>query len=202
MVYSKVLLLLGAAVMTVTSSPLPEDKRHCGDMFLPNLQMSLSADNPDFSFPNTWDSDQSITVSQNAGPTDQISALVSFPSTGSGSYGCTLNIAFPDAADYPLNITGVAPTLSVYTVQTPLSSAPTWNNVVLNPGVFGTVTVASGETVSINSESCPQTSGEYGLAFVLQYASWVTGQGSVEWTEFVNDLDGAGLRGLYLTFDC
>jgi hypothetical protein len=62
--------------------------------------------------------------------------------------------------------------------------------------------VASGETVTINSEACSQTSGQYGLAFVLKYASWVTGQGSVEWTEYVNELNGAGLRGVYLSYDC
>ena len=69
MIYSKALVLLGAAVMTATSSPLPQNERHCGDLFLPNLQISLSKDNPDTSYPNTWDTDQSVTISQNAGPT-------------------------------------------------------------------------------------------------------------------------------------
>jgi hypothetical protein len=53
----------------------------------------------------------------------------------------------------------------------------------------------------INSESCNGGSGQ-GLAFVFRYADWVSGQGSVGWTEYVNALNGAGARGVYLSYNC
>jgi len=31
---------------------------------------------------------------------------------------------------------------------------------------------------------------------------WVTGAGTVGWQEYVNEIDGAGLRGMYLSYDC
>jgi len=85
-------------------------------------------------------------------------------------------------------------------VQEPIPANPTWNNIVLNPGVFGTVTVAPGMTAVINSEACP-TTAEGGLAFVFSYADWITEPASVGWTEYLG-MERVGMRGVYLTYDC
>lgn len=53
----------------------------------------------------------------------------------------------------------------------------------------------------INSRSCP-TAAEGGLSFVLEYADWQTQESSVGWTEYVNALNGAGLTGLFLNYNC
>jgi hypothetical protein len=56
--------------------------------------------------------------------------------------------------------------------------------------------VAAGQSTVINSAACT------GLAYLFGYADWVTGAGSVGWQEYVNELNGAGLRGVYLSYDC
>lgn len=53
----------------------------------------------------------------------------------------------------------------------------------------------------INSEACP-SAAQGGLAFVFGYADWQTKESSVGWTEYVNELNGAGLRGVYLNYNC
>jgi hypothetical protein len=77
-------------------------------------------------------------------------------------------------------------------------ASPTWNNVAKG-GLFGTVTVLAGQSTVINSATCP---GAGQLAFIFGYADWITGKGSVGWDEYVNALNGAGLRGIYLSYDC
>lgn len=67
--------------------------------------------------------------------------------------------------------------------------------------LWGTVTVAKGITSYINNETCPATAGGT-LSFVFEYADWVGRPGSIEWVNYVNAMNGAGLRGVYLTFDC
>jgi len=82
--------------------------------------------------------------------------------------------------------------------------SPTWNNIInnINSGALGTVTmVDGGMSAVINSETCP-TSEEGGLAFVVGYASWVEGEGSVGWSEYINALDGEGLKGFWINYDC
>jgi hypothetical protein len=89
----------------------------------------------------------------------------------------------------------------VYTVPTPLPANPTYNNIHPAASLFGTVTVLSGQSAIINSRACP-TTAEGGLAFVFSYADWITQASSVQWTEYVNKLNGAGLRGVYLNYNC
>ncbi|KAI9645421.1 hypothetical protein NHQ30_006160 [Ciborinia camelliae] len=199
--------LIGAASF-VRASPVPDtlnEKRTCGTQIFPNQLVQLSQANPNTAYPNTWKTDQSVKISQdvdgNGNPTNQFSELISFPPLPAGSYGCSLYMTFP--SDYFPSITGVSPALNVYTVSTPLPNAPTYNNIqpLINSGVFGTVTPASGQSVVINTEACNGGSGQ-GLAFVFKYADWVHGQGSVGWTEYVNNLNGAGARGVYLNYNC
>lgn len=59
----------------------------------------------------------------------------------------------------------------------------------------------AGQSTVINSRSCP-TAAEGGLGFVLEYADWQTQESSVGWTEYVNALNGAGLTGVFLNFNC
>ena len=86
-------------------------------------------------------------------------------------------------------------------VPTPLPGSPTWNNIHPAASLFGTVTVLSGQSAIINSEACP-SAAQGGLAFVFGYADWETQESSVGWTEYVNELNGAGLRGVYLNYNC
>jgi len=130
---------------------------------------------------------------------DKVKQLVSF--TGPlGAYGCTLGVTFPSGYTFPI-YTGAAPTLSIYTVPEPLPASPTYNNVHINPGLFGTVTVTAGQSTVINSESCP-TNSEGGLGFVFTYPDWVTSPASIGWYEYVNKINGAGLTGVYLSYNC
>lgn len=131
---------------------------------------------------------------------DRIASLVNFIPP-SNSYGCELGITFPSDYTFP-SYTGATPTLNIYTVAEPIPSEPTWNNISpLKGSLWGTVTVAAGTSAIINSEACP-TAANGGLAFLVEYADWVTRPASVEWTNYVNAINGAGLRGLYLTYDC
>jgi len=62
------------------------------------------------------------------------------------------------------------------------------------------VTFTPGTTQVINSESCPVGGGN--LAFVFSVAGWVGGAASVDFKEYINGINGAGLAGVYLTYDC
>jgi hypothetical protein len=131
---------------------------------------------------------------------DKINALIAFPGTAVGSYGCTLHVTFPDPYTFP-TFTG-SPSeqrIDVYTVPTPLPSAPTWANIIHNDFIFGTFTAQAGLSVVINSESCPTAGG--GLAFMFSYASEVTQPESIGWTNYVNELNGE-LIGVWLSYDC
>ncbi|KAF7943060.1 hypothetical protein EAE96_011005 [Botrytis aclada] len=206
---SKTLLsLLIGATSFVQASPVPEvlnEKRTCGTQLFPNQIVQLSKANPNTAYPNTWNTDKSVKISQdadaNGNPSNQFWELISFPALPAGSYGCSLTLTFPP--DYTPSITGVSPALDVFTVSAPLPNSPTFNNISpkINSGIFGSVTSASGQSVVINTQACNGGSGQ-GLAFVFRYADWVRGQGSVSWTEYVNALNGAGARGVYLNYNC
>ncbi|CAD6454247.1 cf5b7dac-7baa-4aa0-a8d9-84ccfbafbd9f [Sclerotinia trifoliorum] len=200
-------LLIGAASF-VQTSPVPDtlnEKRTCGTQLFPNQLVQLSQANPNTAYPNTWNTDKSVKISQdidgNGNPTNQFWELISFPALPAGSYGCSLTLTFP--SDYSPTITGVSPALNVYAVSTPLPDSRTFNNISpkITPSIFGTVTPASGQSVVINSGNCNGGSGQ-GLTFVFRYADWVRGQGSVSWIEYVNALNGAGARGVYLNYNC
>jgi hypothetical protein len=53
----------------------------------------------------------------------------------------------------------------------------------------------------VNSRACP-TAAEGGLAFVFTYADWVGVPASIGWDEYINKLNGEGLRGAYLSYNC
>jgi hypothetical protein len=59
---------------------------------------------------------------------------------------------------------------------------------------------AEGQTAVINSEACPAAGGS--LAFMFEIADWVSGDASIEFNEYINKINGAGLAGVYLTYDC
>ncbi|KAF5876313.1 uncharacterized protein Bfra_002717 [Botrytis fragariae] len=208
MLSKTILSLLIGATSFVQASPVPEvlnEKRTCGTQLFPNQIVQLSKANPNTAYPNTWNTDRSVKISQdadaNGNPSNQFWELISFPALPAGSYGCSLTLTFP--SDYAPSITGISPALDVYTVSTPLPSGPTFNNISpkINSGIFGSVTPASGQSIVINAQACNGGSGQ-GLAFVFRYADWVRGQGSVSWTEYVNALNGAGARGVYLNYNC
>ena len=62
------------------------------------------------------------------------------------------------------------------------------------------MTLSPGTTQVVNSEACPVGGGN--LAFVFAVAEWVGGEASVEFQQYVNALNGKGLAGVYLTYDC
>lgn len=199
MVQNAFTLLLAAAASLVGASPIAStlDKR-CGSLLMPTTQIQLKQSEPDTSFPNTAHTTDVVAISQDDNGTNKVNALIGF--TGPvGAYGCSLGITFPHG--YAIKQTGGPPTLNVYTVPTPLPPNPTYNNIKPNAGLFGTVTVLEGQSTVINSAACP-TAEQGGMAFVFGYADWATGESSVEWTEYVNELNGAGLRGVYLNFNC
>ncbi|KAF4631158.1 hypothetical protein G7Y89_g6973 [Cudoniella acicularis] len=170
--------LLATSASLASALPVEEKlkPRVCGDIILPEVINQLSAASPDTNFDNTADTDFSVFISQNAGPTDQNDLLLGFY-VPTSSYGCTLGLTFPSPYTFSY-YTGATPTLNIYTVPWPLPSAPTYNNIIPNQGsLFGTVTVLEGQSSVVNAESCPNVSGG-GLAFVVGYADWITAAGS------------------------
>ncbi|OBT69614.1 hypothetical protein VE03_00912 [Pseudogymnoascus sp. 23342-1-I1] len=189
-------LALAAVATLVSASPVALDKR-CGTTVLPSTQIQLKQSAPTTSFPNTALTDKSIAISQGANGSNKVNELVAF--TGNvGAFGCSLGITFPTGA--VITQSGGPPTLNVHTVASPLPANPTYNNIQAGT-LFGTVTVLAGQSAVINSRSCP-TAAEGGLAFVFKYADWQTQASSVGWTEYVNKLNGAGLTGVFLNFNC
>jgi len=61
-------LLIGATSL-VQASPVPEtlnEKRTCGTQLFPNQIVQLSKANPNTAYPNTWNTDKSVKISQDA----------------------------------------------------------------------------------------------------------------------------------------
>ncbi|QSZ34022.1 hypothetical protein DSL72_005602 [Monilinia vaccinii-corymbosi] len=200
--FSKTLLgLLVGAASFVQASPVLNEKRGCQRIF-PNQLVQLSEASPDSQYPNTWNTDKSVKISQDIDkdgkPTNQYWELIAFPALPAGSYGCSLTITFP-SGNSPL-IQGVSPALNVYTVSTPLPYAPTYNNICSNikPGIFGTITPSKGQCAVINTESCNGGSGQ-GLAYIFRYADWVRTQGSVCWNQCD---DASNTVGVYMDYNC
>ncbi|KFX99725.1 hypothetical protein O988_03689 [Pseudogymnoascus sp. VKM F-3808] len=198
MVQTAFTLALATIATLVSASPIESLNKRCGSTILPTTQIQLKQSAPDTSFPNTAHTDKSVAISQGPNGANKVNELIAF--TGPvGAYGCSLGITFP--SDYVITQSGGPPTLNVYTVPTSLPGEPTWNNVHPAASLFGTVTVLSGQSAVINSEACP-SAAQGGLAFVFGYADWQTKESSVGWTEYVNELNGAGLRGVYLNYNC
>jgi hypothetical protein len=55
--------------------------------------------------------------------------------------------------------------------------------------------------VVINSKTCP-TAAEGGLAFVFKFAEEIVTPASIGWDEYINELNGQGLRGVFLSYNC
>lgn len=225
------LLTLGAILGITSALPVEYalDKRVCGSVSLPQTLVQLHENDPDTPYGDTAHTNQDMLLYQDVNgasgmfhslplllsfplstkPTnsypigqvaDRISELVAFVGPV-GAYGCSLGITFPSDYTFP-TYTGATPTLNIYTVPEPIPEDPTWNNIIPNKGsLWGTVTVSAGTSAVINTETCP-TTAEGGLAFVFEYADWVTRPASVEWNNYVNAMNGAGLRGVYLSYDC
>lgn len=198
------LLTLGA-ILGITSALPTIDKRVCGSYSMPQYLVQLHENDPDTPYTNTGRQSQDMLLYQDVnGATgqvaDRIAELVAFVGP-QGAYGCSLGITFPSDYTFP-TYHGATPVINIYTVPEPIPQAPTWNNIMPTKGsLWGTVTVAAGMSSVINSEACP-SAAQGGLAFVFEYADWVTRPASIEWTNYVNNMNGAGLRGVYLNYNC
>jgi hypothetical protein len=203
------LILLGLLGLS-SAVPTPvELAPRCGTTLFPTFLQQVTEANPSLVGPNTLSTDGDFLVSQDAGATNRIYQIVAFEGIPSGSYGCQLATTFP--AGYPITSAGV-PTLNVTTLFNGESSSITFPNSIswsslypptsppFGQGLFGTVTMTPGTTQVINSEACPVGGGN--LAFLFSIAVWETQAASVEFNEYVNKINGAGLAGVYLTYDC
>ncbi|KAE9381926.1 hypothetical protein N431DRAFT_425490 [Stipitochalara longipes BDJ] len=140
---------------------------------------------------------------------NRIYQIIAFNNIPAGSYGCQLNVQFPSS--YPITTTR-SPTLNVQTLYANTPSSITypnnwsWNTFwpktspPFGAGSFGTIGFQPGQTAAVNSIACPSGGGD--LAFVFEIADWVWGDASVEFDEYLNKMNGAGLAGVYLTYDC
>jgi hypothetical protein len=206
-----ILSLLGLSAAAPTPVELAP---RCGQTLFPFLTQQLTEANPTAVNPNTILSNGDFHVSQQMDPTtgeisNRIYQIVAFNNIPVGSYGCQLNVAFPD--NYPITTTG-SPIMNVYTILNgnpayiPYPNNWSWNtfypqsSAPFGEGVFGTINFTPGQNAVINSEACPYGGGD--VAFVFEIADWVWGSASIEFDEYVNKLNGAGLAGVYLTYDC
>lgn len=197
------------------AAPTPvELAPRCGATLFPFLTQQLTEANPTAVNINTLEYDGDFHVSQTMDPatgalSNRIYQIVAFNSIPPGSYGCQLNVVFP--SPYPITTTG-SPTLNVYTLYNGSPSSITYPNnwswdtffprtsPPFGQGLYGTINFVEGQSAVINSEACPANGGD--LAFVFEIADWVWGSASIEFNEYVNKLNGAGLAGVYLTYDC
>jgi hypothetical protein len=185
----------------------------CGTTLVPTFLQQVSEADPSLVETDTISTGGDFHVSQSidayGNVIDRIYQIAAFENIPSGSYGCQLAVTFPSA--YPITSTGV-PTLNVTTLFNGESSSISYPNDIswdslypptsppLGEGLFGTVTMTPGTTQVINSEACPVGGGN--LAFLFSIAVWETQPASVEFNEYVNAINGAGLAGVYLTYDC
>jgi hypothetical protein len=156
--------------------------------------------------------DGSFSVSQdinsNGSPTNRVYQFAAFQDIPAGSNTYQLAVAFP--ANYQITSTGT-PEVTVQTVYNNNPSSVSYPNNLswsslyppasppLGQGIFGTVTFTPGTTQVINSEGCPASGGN--VAFLFSIANWESKAASVEFTEYINEMDGSGLAGIYLTYD-
>lgn len=207
------LALVGLLGLTAAAPTPVELAPRCGQTVFPTFLQQVSEANPTTVETNTLLTNGDFHVSQsvdaNGNIDNRIYQIVAFMNIPPGSYGCQLAVTFP--ANYPITSTGV-PTLNVTTLYNGQSSSITYpsniswstlyppNPPSLGQGLFGTVTMTPGTTQVINSEACPVGGGN--LAFVFSIAVWETQPASVDFNEYVNKINGAGLAGVYLTYDC
>jgi hypothetical protein len=208
-------LTLGLGLLSLAfATPTPVNLTpRCGTTLVPTFLQQVSEANPTLVGPNTLSSGGDFFVSQSVDPSgniiDSTNQIVGFSNIPAGSYGCSLAYTFPPS--YPITSSGV-PTLNVTTLYNGDSSSVTFPNSIswstlypessppFGQGLFGTVTFEPGTTGTINSEACPVGGGN--LAFVFSIAGWESQPASVEFDEYWNNINGAGLAGVYLTYDC
>jgi hypothetical protein len=204
------LCLLGLCSAVPTPAELAP---RCGTTLVPTFLQQVSEAKPNRVGENTMSTGGGFHVSQSTNAqgniVDRIYQIAAFENIPSGSYGCQLAVTF--APNYPITSTGV-PTLNVSTLFNGESSSIHYPNGIswsslypptsppFGQGLFGTVTLTPGTTEVINSEGCPIGGGN--LAFLFSIAVWETQAASVKFNEYVNALNGAGLEGVYLTYDC
>ncbi|KAH6675744.1 hypothetical protein B0J14DRAFT_587222 [Halenospora varia] len=185
----------------------------CGTTIYPTTLQSLSEASPSTSYPNTLLTTSNFHVSQSIDTSGKVNnriyQIATFSNIPAGAYACQLNVKLPSPST--LTTTG-NPTLNVTTLykDTPSSIVypNTWswstffptNGGALGQGLFGTQGFTSGTSQAINSEVCPPGGGS--LAFIFAVASWVGTSSSVDFTQYVNTLNGQGLTGVYLTHSC
>ena len=187
-----------------------------GTTLFPTFLQQLTEANPSVVNPNTLSSGGDFHVAQTQDPVtgavkNRIYQIVAFENIPAGANTCQLNIVFPNP--YTITTTG-NPSLNVTTLYNNSPSSITFPNSwswstffpptspPLGQGLYGTVggyNLAQGQAGVINSEGCPAGGGN--LAFLFSIASWVYGSASVEFNEYVNNLNGAGLAGVYLTYN-
>jgi len=180
---------------------------------LPTILQTIEEANPTLVGPNTRSTNNSFIVSQDidaasSAPTNRIYQYVAFENIPAGSNTYQLAVTFP--TDYQITSTGTPQV----TVQTVYANSPSsisypndlsWSSLYssasspLGQGTFGTVTFTPGAKQVINSEGCPAGGGN--VAFLFSIANWESKAASVEFTEYINEIDGAGLAGVYLTYD-
>lgn len=196
------------------AAPTPvELAPRAGTTLFPTFLQQLTEGSPSTVNGNTLSGSGDFHVAQTQDPvtgrvSNRIYQIVAFENIPAGANTCQLNVLFPNP--YTITTTG-NPTLNVTTLDNGASSSITfpnnwsWNTFFpptsppFGQGLFGTINLAQGQKAVINSEACPVGGGN--LAFVFSIASWVYGSASIEFNEYINQLNGAGLAGVYLTYN-
>ncbi|KAG9233659.1 hypothetical protein BJ875DRAFT_37751 [Amylocarpus encephaloides] len=201
------------AVLTflgITSAvPTPvELAPRCGTTLQPSIVQQLQQSYPAQSYPNRAVSaggDGYFEVGQSSAATNRKYMIVAFSSIPAGSYGCSLGVAFP--AGYPLSSNPGSPSLNVKTLykDTPASittpNSWSWNTFFppssppLGQGVYGTTSLTTPQSATINTNACPPGGGS--LAFIVSLADWISGPAGVSYKSGVSPQ-----AGFYLTHNC
>jgi hypothetical protein len=201
-----ILSLLGLSAAAPTPIELAP---RAGTTLFPAFIQQLTEATPSTVNVNTLSSGGDFHVAQTQDPatgaiSNRIYQIVAFENIPAGANTCQLNVAFPNP--YTITTTGY-PTLNVTTLYDNSPSSITYPNnwswgtffpptsPPFGQGLFGTINFAEGQSAVINSEGCPVGGGS--LAFVFSIASWVWGSASIEFDQ----VNGAGLAGVYLTYD-
>lgn len=210
-------IIFAAAAFAALACAIPTPVQlapRCGTALVPNIMQIFSEDNPNTSYTNSVNATSAGTfaVGQNVNAAGQIVSrvfqAVAFTNVPAGAYGCQLGFTFPsgttvsESSHAAMNVTTLAKGHSNEIVA---NNNLTFNDIltpgVQDTGLFGTVgPFTPGQTVAVNSESCPtDVNGGGNLAFLFAIA------GNVETAEaifFEETLTSAGVEGVYLTYDC
>jgi len=195
------LAALAPLVGLAFAAPTPADVApRCGTTYLPTILQTLVEDTPGVVSPNPSGFKVASTYGPDGRLSHRTSQLVGFTGIAPGSYGCQLNVAFPNI----VNVTpaGRAVQLNVTTLlngrpgDIKTANAFTFASVpTLSPGqgLFGTINAVPGTHAVVNSEACASS-----LAFVFEISVWQAFSASVDFVQ------GTYLppSGVYLTANC